>query len=336
MDSNQYNHDGYPGGRIAPLMTQRQSAASPRPSGTFLLRVGAGLLLLTLVILWIDPAEILAQIQQMAWYGLPALMLLFFFTLLTSSLGLFALFRPLLPIPLKQFMHYAFFSLSLAGFLPFQLGESSLLLWLKQEGMPLSRSLSLFLTDKLITLLALGSLGSLAIYLLLEPQPLWLGMALGVPLLALGLGAILLRLPGGERWAPVMQRRLLRHLGNMVDTFLDQLRHNRHGVLANLLLTTLRVLLIYPLMHYTLLYALGDPLPFWTVLLVGSLLALVSVIPLTVQGLGVMEVSSIYLFSLVGVEDAVVVAMTLILRLALFLFNGLILAIIGPPSIKRG
>lgn len=83
--------------------------------------------------------------------------------------------------------------------------------------------------------------------------------------------------------------------------------------LSTVLLTIIRFILS-ALGNYTLLYAGGIPLPFLTVLQIICLVQLTSLIPIAPLGLGVVEFTIVYLYSLYGIEQSVGIIVPLIGR----------------------
>ncbi|MCX5855680.1 MAG: lysylphosphatidylglycerol synthase domain-containing protein, partial [Deltaproteobacteria bacterium] len=93
--------------------------------------------------------------------------------------------------------------------------------------------------------------------------------------------------------------------------------------------TAVRMLLIQPVMYFICFKACGTHIPLTSLILISNILTAVSLIPITAQGLGVVEISAVYLFSLIHVNESTTVAIYLISRPLYFIFSGLLLLFTG-------
>ena len=123
--------------------------------------------------------------------------------------------------------------------------------------------------------------------------------------------------------------------------FLGMLADMEHQVVVQLLSKGLLVSLLY--MSCTMLYFYSRtqifhiPLDFWAVLFIASLMQLISIIPLQIfGGLGVSDLTSIYLYELFGVTGVDISAIVIGLRVLFYLFNlGVLLYIPADILAKR-
>ena len=123
--------------------------------------------------------------------------------------------------------------------------------------------------------------------------------------------------------------------------FLGMLADMEHQVVVQMLSKGLLVSLLY--MSCTMLYFYSRtqifhiPLDFWAVLFIASLMQLISIIPLQIfGGLGVSDLTSIYLYELFGVTGVDISAIVIGLRVLFYLFNlGVLLYIPADILAKR-
>jgi uncharacterized membrane protein YbhN (UPF0104 family) len=107
---------------------------------------------------------------------------------------------------------------------------------------------------------------------------------------------------------------------------LETLAAQEHVVVMQILLRGLALSMIY--MSFTMVYVycriqiFHIPLDFWAIIFIASLMQLVSILPFQVfGGLGVTELSLIYLFEVFGVAGPDIPAIVVGLRILFYLFN---------------
>jgi len=295
----------------------------------WILRISVGIGILILLVLWLGAESVVSQLGRLNWVWLAWHPLLLLLNLVIGGIGLFALFRPFVTLSLREFLRYHFFTQSLGAFLPLQLGESSLVLLLKRHGVPLTRSLGFFLTDKATSLIALGAVGGLAfiVWLPIPADCVWIG--LGVILLTLVGGVIVVRFDHWSRVDRFLRRAPSSRIYLPVRTLLEELAANRKGIAVNLTATAVRRTLLEPLMQFVIFTALGTPVPLGMLILVSNLLGIVGLAPITAQGLGVIELTAVYLFSLIQVDAATTATAYLLARPLALGFSGIVLVITG-------
>ena len=294
-----------------------------------LARVFIGLAILLGIIVWIGTEGIASEVSSMQWYWLVWLPVLWTLNLMAGGVGLFVLFRPFISLSFFSFLRYHFFSQSLGAFLPFQLGESSLVLAMRNHGVILTRAAGFFLIDKITTLLVLGILGGLGVGFFLQLAIVtWLvpGLVLVFTVLILVTISSLVR----QRLVALGQRFIFPRIFQSFQVIITDLNTNRMGIIINIAMTVVRQLIIAPLYFLVLLNALGVKVFLGPLILIANITSLVSLIPITAQGLGVVELSAVYLFSLIGVPPITVTAIYVVSRPLALGFSGLILTVTGP------
>jgi uncharacterized membrane protein YbhN (UPF0104 family) len=127
--------------------------------------------------------------------------------------------------------------------------------------------------------------------------------------------------------------KLLRALGllriNLIQNGLNSLEtlaEQEHAVVLQMLLRGIVLSMIY--MSFTMVYVYGRiqifhiPLDFWAIIFIASLMQMVSIVPFQVfGGLGVTELTLIYLFEIFGVAGMDISAIVVGLRVLFYLFN---------------
>jgi uncharacterized protein (TIRG00374 family) len=219
----------------------------------------------------------------------------------------------------------------LGAFLPFQIGESSLVLFLKNQGVPFAKSVGLFITDKIVSLFAIWILGSIGIFLIVYKHDIVLWIGLGLPTLFIILALITINSidTENENFKVYLKIKVVRFIYDKMKMLFGEMLSNRDGIAINLITTVVRMLLIQPIMFFICFKACGVQISIFYLMLISNILVVVSLIPITAQGLGVVEVSAVYLFSLINVNESATVAVYIISRPLNFVFSGLVLLITG-------
>ena len=207
----------------------------------------------------------------------------------------------------------------MGAFIPFQVGEASIILLMKRQAVPPQRSISLFLLDKVLSFFVLALAGGLAIYWLFDRPEAVVLAACFVSILAVGiLGLNRMRTPlaGQLKW-----------IGDLSNAIRDSVNAAGRWIWIDVLAIVARKMVLDPVMYMTLFHALGIKTSFLAVLQVSNVISLVSMVPITPQGLGVVELSSVILFGKIGIDSAATAALLLVQRPLHILFSGVIIAI---------
>jgi glycosyltransferase 2 family protein len=264
------------------------------------LKGAISLLLIGYLVHRLGPSELLKVISGFnPWYLIPVILIFG----LNSCLGglniqlMLMAFENKLPYltTLKHFLRSWAFGL----FLPSKLGEFSLIVFLKKEGIEYSKGLLISLADKLITLFVLFCLSFVGLARLI-------GLA-NASLIVLGLLAFI-ALAGGVLLTPfgksLIKRLAFKWLDELLTGFMKNLaflmRQGKRYLFLNTLVTFAKWLLVV-IMVQLLLLGLGIRADFPTIMIAVTLGILVSLIPISISGLGVTENVAVEAFVFYGV-----------------------------------
>jgi len=296
---------------------------------SWIFRLCVGIAFLILLVAWLGAEGVVSKFAQIDWRWLFWIPVLLSLNLIIGGIGLFVLFRPFVSLSLGTFLRYHFFAQSLGAFLPWQIGESSLVIIVKNHGVTLPRAVGLFLVDKGTTLVVLCTFGGLGMFTMVIPGAdlRWLGLVL--------LGVLIIV---GFVVANSKPRALLKSLSRQeslaryfipIRVFFSEIRSNQRAIAINFTLTAMRLLVIAPLYPFVMFSALGTQVPFESLILISNMIGLMSLIPITAQGLGIVELSAVYLCSLINVEPTTTATVYLIARPLSLGFSGLVLTLAG-------
>ncbi len=227
------------------------------------------------------------------------------------------------------------YSWALGLFLPGgKLGEFSAIYFLKKEGATVEEASAAVLTDKLISFFVLSAFaaGGVAKFLSIGTSALIIGW-----LAALALGTFLgvyaaLRTPLRHLIDKVLQ-----HFHISLSEFVRMLgQYKREGKLqlfANFALTIVGAAISAALYSFAF-SAFGASVNFLDIVFISSAAALAALLPISIGGLGVREMSAVVLFSQLGVSSAVVLSSHLLIAFLSYLVGAAILLVYVTRSKK--
>jgi uncharacterized membrane protein YbhN (UPF0104 family) len=293
----------------------------------------SGLLLLGWLVNLISPAELGSVLRGV---DVRLLLLATLLSLVATVLGacnsyLFVSINH--PVGMRAWLGYFWLGWAVGLVMPGQVGDVGLLSWLmKRRGMRWTHSLGRLFLDKLVSLmvmalLALWGLLDVLGRLELAAQSVFTGLC------GLVSGVVLLAL--SYRLPPV--RRMVEHGINVLREAIGVARRYPQRLLLNVVLTLLKVVIL-SLSFWFVFKAVGlHTVAFPLLLRLMAVGSLVAYLPLSVNGVGTVEVTAIALFALYGVEPAPVLAAYLVAR-ALTLALALIPALLGlaTAAVLRG
>ena len=232
----------------------------------------------------------------------------------TAVMNVWILLRTLRPISFENFFNHYMKSFVVTLLAPGQMGDASLTLFLKQEGIPIRQSSVVYLLDKTITLLVFLSVSAWgAEFILPSLNRMWFKFvpATGFFVFWAGILWALKHLPKLSRF-PKIQTWLI----GAQDT-VDVLLKHWPFILLNILLAGFKWLLMS--LSYFFAFLAFKHVVSWPVIgVIPILSSLVGYIPISLGGIGVAEGAAVYLFNLQGVEKSVVLSSYILLRLIQF------------------
>ncbi|MFH1593035.1 MAG: lysylphosphatidylglycerol synthase transmembrane domain-containing protein [Candidatus Woesearchaeota archaeon] len=207
-------------------------------------------------------------------------------------------------------------------FIPGKLGEFSLVYFLQKEDIKIGEGMSVALLDKIISIFSLILISVIAGVFFFKHKSILLIIALYV----FGLVFFLLALLSGRIRRFVVKYILgdfAKKFENFSKTFFYILRKRFFVVVINLLITLIKWFL-FALVIFVLFLSLGIQVNFFYVFLITSLIKLVGLIPISVNGIGIDEFFSILFYGMIGIIPAVIISLQLMKRIISYSFAVLI------------
>lgn len=272
-----------------------------------LLRLLAGLLIIILLFYKIGFADILNVLKLIK----PFLLLpgFFFFILawFISTLNLYILLQPQrLKIGVFRLFKYYFISKAVSLIFPGHLGEFSIIFLLKKRGLSLGDGGAIIFLDKLITV-AISTLFAIAGFYFFFDINVTLKVTLVLSIIFISLVFLLTK-----RVRLFIRRFILKKYSNKFNgfsiTFFSYFNKHKGLLFFDVLITIIRIFCNIVASFFVFL-ALGQFISIWILLVVGCMETVITLIPITFNGLGTRQLTGIYILSnLVGIDSSIVAA----------------------------
>src|SRR3989344_8669187 len=207
-------------------------------------------------------------------------------------------------------------------FLPGRLGEFSLIYFLKKHDVTIGEGTAITLLDKISTFIVLSIISVLAIVTYFDfNTALKFGTIL---LIILVLSIVML---SSSRIRDFIKKHFLKSYSKLFTGFNESLKmilHQKVLFCTNLLITTIKWFFSFLLIKI-IFTSLGVQVSIIDVSFITSLAMLISLIPISIGGLGVRESIAVYLFNNLSVKPEVTLSVYLINTLLNYLFGFLLL-----------
>lgn len=215
---------------------------------------------------------------------LPFLILTNLVTWYLGILAIYSLFHPFKDIQFKRIAFYQLKSMVLGYFTPTQLGEAMIVIYLKKYKISYKTSLTLFFTNKLINFLLILLTGILALYFLKI-----VSFKLLISLFLIGIIiAIILIFSPLKKFGINYLHKTRPIIYNEVILGYTFFKHNIHSLLFNIGINILKISLT-ALQVYIAFIMFNIHIPFLQFFTVLNLTRIISLIPISISGLGILE-----------------------------------------------
>lgn len=291
-----------------------------------------GLLLIFFVISRASVSELTALVAQVSWGWLGLTFFLFALLSMLKAWQYHVLFDS--DFPYSQILSVVIWQNAISNFVASGAGVATYLTMLRAEqGIKVSRSASVFVITKVGDLLAIW-LGLMISLLFVWGQVaavhnliLFLLFLISAGLATFGATILLRRkfvdiLRGISERTGLLKFRLTQRLLELADTLADIEQKDVFRIMLTAGTLSCIYLILTFAWTYTSLHTFNLPVTLWVVVFVGSMLQLLSIIPIQVfGGLGVSEATSLYFFGLFGFSQGQLATVLIGLRLLFYLTN---------------
>jgi hypothetical protein len=257
-------------------------------------------LLISIIILKIGIKDILNEISRIDVFFIILIFAMFLLLIFVEAFTIKILSDKIRFIPLKKMFVYYLLSWSFAVFFLGRIGEFSLVYFLGKEKINVGRAAAITIINKTITLVSLAfvsMIGVVYFFGIIESIKL-------LSLFALILASFFVILLN-HKVRFLVRKYILRKYETKFEgfskTFFYFIRSKKKAILANFLMTFVKWSL-NALMYSLLFFSMGENVSLLFIIIIESISSIVSLLPISIGGLGVRESIGIYLFTRVGIN----------------------------------
>jgi uncharacterized membrane protein YbhN (UPF0104 family) len=241
-----------------------------------------------------------------------------------GGVNLWLLLNSISKIPLKSFMSAYVYGYALNLFAPGQLGDVSVAIFLKSDGMYYSRSTLAYVVDKAISMVCLVSIGYCGARYLFD-QYIMSAWMVGIPLVfilcAIIVVVVILYVKNTNGYVYRIKQLII----NMYSE-LKAWNNKSKAILLNTVVTVCKWIVL-SCTYYMAFYTFGVKVQWPEIGIIPIISTLIGYIPISIGGIGTVELCAVYLFSLISIDRVYVIDVYLFLRFITYVQAGIILGL---------
>jgi len=290
-----------------------------------ILKVVFSFSLISYLIYRIDLSEVLVLIKTVDLKFVVLGFLTFIVTLIFSIIAMYSLFYNEKELNLKFFSWAYFKSWAFGMISPGKLGDLFIVYQCKKVGVPVSKAVVVYLMDKLISITILLILASYGIVFIFSDF-----LYVGYILILVGVISFVILLFLSRMGRNIVKRLLAKFKIKSLDGSMDHLRemfkNNKNSIFKAFIFQFIKwVIGAYYVLF--LFYSINSFPTFDSVISALAIGKIIAYLPITLGGLGLRELTAVYLYSLVGIPEAATLSVYVIISIVTYLLVSIVLFI---------
>ncbi len=278
----------------------------------------------------LNVGEIFTILKGTNLFWLSIAIILFLISFLITVYGVKILFDTIKPLPFWEWVKYSLCGFSLGLVFPGRAGDLSIVYLIKKKGFDYGESIALTLVDKLSTLIIFGLIATIGAFTILKSKQLYWGLAIGAACILLGL---FIFTTSGRSFVRKIIGKYANHFKGFNKAFQRLINSHKEKLALNLFITLIRPI-INGILTVCIFKALGIEAPIFFAIIISTITIIMSLVPITPNGIGLKEGVGIYLFTLIGISPEGAASMYA-LTLAIYLSLGVVGMIIYSIQLKK-
>jgi len=271
----------------------------------FFLKAVIGILILGIVFYNVGIGNIYHTIIGIKIVFVPLILVLILIQYLLSALTLKILVDIFdNKIPYLKVLEYLMRGYSIGLFSPGRVGELSFVYFLKKDGLDYGKGGVIFLIDKMITFTTISAISVVGILVLLRNfNPTM--MLLAAATIPIGIGVFIFFIAsriGRGMIKKYVLKKFAPQLAGFSANMTNVLKKKLHLLLLNFVITLFRWTLS-ALTIYFMFIGFGGHAEFWKIWLINPVIIVISIVPLSIAGLGLREGSAVVLYRIIDVAS---------------------------------
>jgi len=294
-----------------------------------ILKIAVSVLLIFILFYKVGFKEVYENLLTLNPFYLALMMIVFFMSFLIASISIKVLLSPLkLRKPrLKKLVWYSMLTYAISRFIPGRIGDLSLIYFLKKEDIPVGKTSAIVLMDRIIMFFVHFTLASFGFFIFFPSI-----VAIKLTCISILIFVVLIFFIIWKKGRDIVKKYILRKHSNtfagFYRTFSSYFKHYKHLLLINIILALVKIF-SFGLMIYLAFFAINQQInvSILTIMIICSITNILSLIPITLSGLGVRETSAVFMFSELGVLPGFTMSAYLILIFIRYISSGILLLV---------
>ncbi len=265
-----------------------------------LIKISLGIIILVVLFYKLGIKEIIETLKIMNFYYLIPIYLIIFLSLFLSTIGIYVLVKQLKKkIKLKELFRYVSISWSTGLFFPGKIGELSLLYFFKKHKINIGHGSSIWFMDKITSLIVVSILSIIGFLIFFgKHQTLILAIFLLLFFFLIFIFIVSNRLRGLIK--KYVLRKHEKHFKGFSSLTIIYFKQHKKYLFINVIVTIIRTILD-SIMFFLIFLSFNKIIPLFYIILIWAMEVIISMIPITINGLGIKQSVSTYLYNIIGV-----------------------------------
>jgi len=294
-----------------------------------ILKLLVSILLVSLLFYKVGFKKVYATLLTVNPFYIILMMIVFFMVFLITSISIKVLLLPLKvkKLGLKKLVKYNMLTYAISRFIPGRIGDLSLVYFLKKENIPIGKASAVVLIDKVIVFFVHFILASFGFFIFFSPK-----IAIRLTCISILIFVVLIFFIIWKKGRDAVKKYILRKHSSLFTgfyrTFSSYFKYYKHLLLINIILAFVKIFL-FGLMIYFVFLAVNQQINvnILTIMIISSITNILSLIPITISGLGVRETSAVFMFSEFGILPEFTMSAYIILLFIRYIFSGILLLV---------
>lgn len=294
-----------------------------------ILRVAVSVLLISILFYKVGFKEVYENLLTVNPFYLALMIVVVFMSFLITSISIKVLLSPLKlrKLRLKKLVWYSMLTYAISRFIPGRIGDLSLVYFLKKEDIPIGKASAIVLMDRIIMFFVHFILASFGFFIFFPSI-----VAIRLTCISILIFVVLIFFIIWKKGRGIVKKYILRKHSEMFTgfyrTFSSYFKHYKHILLINMGLSLVKVL-FFGLMICFAFFAINQQISvsILTIMIISSITNILSLIPITISGLGVRETSAVFMFSELGVLPEFTMSAYIILLFIRYVSSGILLLV---------
>lgn len=265
-----------------------------------LIKISLGIVILSILFYKLGIGDIIDTLKAMKFWLLIPIYSIIFISLFLTTVGIIVLIKPLgEKIGFWKLYRYLAISWSTGLFFPGKVGELTLLYFFKKHKISIGQGSGIWLMDKIISLFVVSILAVIGFLIFFgKNNTLILIISLLILFFLIFTFIFSDRLRGLVR--KIILRKYARYFKGFSKLLFLYFKKYKKKLLINMFITITRTV-VDSLAIFLIFLSFDSAAPFFFLLIIWAMEVIISLIPITINGLGIKQGVSAYLYSLIGI-----------------------------------